>query len=197
MEDQMIMGALPSNLRRIQGLRVLNLAGNLISGTVPRGYYSLSNLEFLNLESNNLSGTISNRIGRLRSLLYLQLEDNDFSGSLPQSLTVIPLGKKMSQYHGLIIRIILHLSPHNNLLLTLQLKLGFTLINFLEKCHFVLALKSRQSQLYLVTAGTMTMHLLLVVQAVVVNVTRFVVLKLARSKPQNLLASMQSKCRIN
>ncbi len=72
-------GSLPSEVGRLQNLKVLNLSNNNFTG-VPAEIGSLKNLELLDLSNNSITG-LPNELGNLTNLKYLDLTGNDYSKS--------------------------------------------------------------------------------------------------------------------
>lgn len=90
-----LTGSLPSEVRLLQNLRVLNLSNNQFAG-VPAEIGQLKNLEVLDL-SNNLITGLPNELGNLSHLKVLNLKGNSYSvtdlagikSRLPDSVEVI------------------------------------------------------------------------------------------------------------
>jgi len=64
--------ALP--LKKLPGLRSLNLAGNRLRGAIPPDIAYLDNLQFLALDNNQLTSYIPDDIGRLSQLQWFSAE---------------------------------------------------------------------------------------------------------------------------
>ncbi|WOK97831.1 hypothetical protein Cni_G06539 [Canna indica] len=82
LEANLLSGILPSKLPR--GLRVLNLASNMIHGEIPLNLSSYAGLETLDLSGNQLNGTIPGFLGSFVNLRELHLSFNQLSGSIPE-----------------------------------------------------------------------------------------------------------------
>lgn len=72
-----LTGALPSEIRQLQRLRVLNASGNAMTG-VPAEIGQLSDLQTLDLSNNRLTG-LPMELGNLKNLRTLDLRGNDVS----------------------------------------------------------------------------------------------------------------------
>ena len=81
-----LTGAIPSELSRLVGLRVLNLSHNRLEGSIPPQLGDLANLRELLLHVNNLSGNIPLEFGNLKNLVTLSLGENQLTGDIPQLL---------------------------------------------------------------------------------------------------------------
>ncbi|XP_073105492.1 LRR receptor-like serine/threonine-protein kinase RPK2 [Elaeis guineensis] len=84
LEGNSLSGCLPSRFMR--GLRVLNLASNLLQGEIPRSLSSCTRLETLDLSSNQFNGTIPGFLGDFPKLRELSLSFNRFTGAIPDEL---------------------------------------------------------------------------------------------------------------
>jgi hypothetical protein len=84
--SQNLVGEIPADIGKLDGLQRLNLARNRLSGSIPESFYSLVSLTNVHLIVNQLSGSISPSVGKLVNLQYLGLQTNRFTGSLPQEL---------------------------------------------------------------------------------------------------------------
>ncbi|KAG8084911.1 hypothetical protein GUJ93_ZPchr0010g8589 [Zizania palustris] len=78
--------AIPTELGRLTGLKILDLSNNNFSGDIPPELFNCSRLTRLNLEGNSLTGAIPSWLGRLRSLGELDLSSNAFTGRIPVEL---------------------------------------------------------------------------------------------------------------
>jgi len=72
-----ISGALPSQIRELSKLKVLNASNNLMTG-VPAEIGQLADLEVLDLSNNKLTG-LPNELGNLKKLKVLNISGNDYS----------------------------------------------------------------------------------------------------------------------
>lgn len=112
MNQNNLLGEIPSALSSLESLSVLKLFDNALEGTIPSSLYQLPNLLFLDVEANNLQGnlfesavfnatslvrfrasfnqfdgtTIPPEIGRLSSLQQLWIADCGIVGTLPAEI---------------------------------------------------------------------------------------------------------------
>ncbi|XP_068646309.1 receptor-like protein 46 [Aristolochia californica] len=78
---------LPSTMKKMKSLVVLDLAENKLSGVIPTWLgENLSSLRILSLHSNMIYGNIPPQISNNSSLQYLDLSHNNLSGAIPRSL---------------------------------------------------------------------------------------------------------------
>ncbi len=82
LDDNNLVGTLPSELRSLTSLTSLMLSDNKLSGNIPN-LRGLSLLEHLDLGGNQLNGTIPGWLGDLTTLEVLSLGGNQFSGTIP------------------------------------------------------------------------------------------------------------------
>ena len=80
LDDNNLVGTLPSELRSLTSLTSLMLSENKLSGNIPN-LSGLSQLEHLDLGDNQLNGTIPN-LGSLTNLRELHLDHNELSGAI-------------------------------------------------------------------------------------------------------------------
>jgi CCR4-NOT transcription complex subunit 6 len=85
--NNLITGALPSEIGKLRNLKVLNASNNLMTG-VPAEVGQLTNLEVLDLSNNQLTG-LPNELANLKKLKTLNLSGNNYS---VQDLDVIKRG---------------------------------------------------------------------------------------------------------
>jgi Leucine-rich repeat (LRR) protein len=71
-----LLGEVPEDLMKLQGLVSLNLSSNHLSGMIPYNIGNLTWLEILDLSTNHFSGTIPTSISRLTKLDVLNLSHN-------------------------------------------------------------------------------------------------------------------------
>ena len=81
-----LSGSIPTELKKLTNLTLLNLTGNQLSGSIPTELKNLTNLTLLNLTGNQLSGSIPAELGNLTNLTLLNLSDNQLTGSIPTEL---------------------------------------------------------------------------------------------------------------
>ena len=82
LDDNNLVGTLPSELRSLTSLTSLMLSENKLSGNIPN-LSGLSQLEHLDLGDNQLNGTLPGWLGNLTTLEVLSLWGNQLSGTIP------------------------------------------------------------------------------------------------------------------
>ncbi len=90
-DNNNLVGALPTNLGDLTYLEDLYLYANGLTGSIPSSIGSLTSMDTLSLYNNSLSGSLPTEIGNLTSLVSAFLNNNDLSGSLPASLGNLPV----------------------------------------------------------------------------------------------------------
>jgi Leucine-rich repeat (LRR) protein len=81
-----LSGSIPSSIGNLVNLQYLYLHFNQLIGSIPSSIGNLVNLRELWLYVNQLIGSIPSSIGNLVNLQYLELEVNKLSGSIPSSI---------------------------------------------------------------------------------------------------------------
>jgi hypothetical protein len=81
LDNNQLMGNIPSELAKCKKLSLLNLASNQLQGPLPDGISSLEELVVLKLQNNSLNGHIPNTFSA--SLSTLNLSQNSFTGQIP------------------------------------------------------------------------------------------------------------------
>ena len=84
-----LMGSVPLELANLSNLLELRLNDNNLTGIIPSGLGSLASLEELLLNNNSLTGTIPLELGDLENLAELRLNNNNLTGSIPSGLGVL------------------------------------------------------------------------------------------------------------
>ena len=84
-----LSGSLPSVLRDLSSLKVLDLEHNRITGQIPVELGDLAQLQVLNLRNNQLTGAIPGELGKLIELQVLNLRSNQLQGSIPALFAAI------------------------------------------------------------------------------------------------------------
>ena len=77
-----VTGTLPSNLRRISGMKRLGIASTGMTGTLPTSIGELSRLTMLNAASTQFTGTIPTEIGLCTDLEYIEMNGR-IHGTIP------------------------------------------------------------------------------------------------------------------
>lgn len=91
---------IPDSLSQLHSLRVLSLQRNRFSGPLPFSLSTLTQLQELRLYGNQLSGNIPPALGSLSSLTFLQLSDNQFTGNIPDELGRLTQLKELWLYRN-------------------------------------------------------------------------------------------------
>ncbi|KAI8570869.1 hypothetical protein RHMOL_Rhmol01G0071300 [Rhododendron molle] len=76
-------GEIPSDIGKLQGLRLLNLSHNSLSGHLPSLLRYITMLESLDLSSNQLTGKIPRELTSLTFLAVLNFSKNHLVGPIP------------------------------------------------------------------------------------------------------------------
>lgn len=87
LNDNLLTGNIPPQLRGISSLEIVSLANNYLNGTIPPSLANCPKLQKLNLGDNNFRGMIPYEFGRLSELKSLVLKNNQLSGSFPPSIS--------------------------------------------------------------------------------------------------------------
>jgi hypothetical protein len=90
LEQNDMVGTIPSNIGKMKELIHLNLDGNSFSSTIPSSLSQLPDLIYLYLSGNYLTGTLPESLSQLHVTLQdLDVGDNDLSGTIPSSLGLL------------------------------------------------------------------------------------------------------------
>lgn len=95
-----LQGELPSELRLLLDLEVLDLYTNDISGGIPVELQWLTNLKKLVLHNNHMGGPLPKWIDQWKDLETLDLAINKFTGSLPTELAALSKLEHLSLEHN-------------------------------------------------------------------------------------------------
>ncbi|XP_073127432.1 receptor-like protein EIX2 [Henckelia pumila] len=87
LSHNLLVGDIPSEITKLDGLVNLNLSRNHLCGQIPPNIGVLKDLESLDLSRNQLSGSIPLSISELGSLGVLDLSYNNLSGRIPRGFT--------------------------------------------------------------------------------------------------------------
>jgi len=86
LDDNNLVGAIPTALGDLHQLNKLILSGNNLTGFIPPELGQLTELTVLSLNNNNLTDTMPSELWQLTKLQQLVLSDNSLSGSLSNSI---------------------------------------------------------------------------------------------------------------
>jgi Leucine-rich repeat (LRR) protein len=100
MGQNMLSGNLPSHLKNLTMLSVLDVSLNDFTGTIPGDWAILAKLKYLYLYGNKLDGTIPSFIPLLSKLEHLALDYNNLTGTIPAGIGNIPGLKKLYLYQN-------------------------------------------------------------------------------------------------
>ncbi|KAK9191318.1 hypothetical protein WN943_019930 [Citrus x changshan-huyou] len=84
--ENQLFGNIPSGLRNLVNLELLDLGDNQFTGRIPGSIGDLQKLQRLWLKGNKFWGEIPSSIGNLTSLAILDFAENMLEGSIPSSL---------------------------------------------------------------------------------------------------------------
>ncbi len=86
LQNNNLIGALPSEIGDLTELVNLNLSQNGIYDVIPSGIGFLTKLKFLHLEQNQLSGNVPAEVGDMAQLDIFDVSYNQLDGDLPASM---------------------------------------------------------------------------------------------------------------
>ncbi|KAJ4831653.1 hypothetical protein Tsubulata_043674 [Turnera subulata] len=89
MDNNKLVGNIPSELGNLSGLIRLSLSGNNLSGPIPATVARMENLQHMDLSSNKLNGSIPVDICYARSISEVNLQENKLSGALPDCIGLL------------------------------------------------------------------------------------------------------------
>jgi hypothetical protein len=103
--NNLLKGTLPSEIRSLSQLIVLDFTDNLLSSTIPLELLSMNSLQYLHLGKNQLQGSLpEDRWDDANNLRELDLGHNDFHGTLPIMLFLLTdlrkLGLEYNRFMG-------------------------------------------------------------------------------------------------
>ena len=90
LQENNLVGTIPSELGQLQKLQVLSLEENNLSETFPQGMANSIDLRHINLSKNKFIGTINPSFKNLKLLEYLDISENLFSSTVPSSFGRLP-----------------------------------------------------------------------------------------------------------
>ncbi|KAL6984933.1 hypothetical protein U1Q18_018314 [Sarracenia purpurea var. burkii] len=100
LDENIIHGSIPPEIRNLVNLTLLNLSGNLLNGSIPPDICRLEKLERLYLSNNLLSGEIPPDLGNVPHLGLLDLSKNKLSRSIPDSFSDLPQLRRLLLYQN-------------------------------------------------------------------------------------------------
>ena len=84
MFNESVTGVIPLEIGEMENLTELSLHHNSLTGPIPSVIANLTNLATLDLHHNQLTGPLPEWLGDLSNLSYLSVWGNDLTGSVPQ-----------------------------------------------------------------------------------------------------------------
>ncbi|WVZ88766.1 hypothetical protein U9M48_035242 [Paspalum notatum var. saurae] len=90
LDNNQLIGSIPSELGNCKSLSLLNLASNSLEGQVPDQISKLGKLVVVKLQNNKLTGAVPSTFSDLTSLGILNLSQNSFSGVIPEGIFKLP-----------------------------------------------------------------------------------------------------------
>uniref|UniRef100_A0A0E0JVR4 Leucine-rich repeat-containing N-terminal plant-type domain-containing protein n=1 Tax=Oryza punctata TaxID=4537 RepID=A0A0E0JVR4_ORYPU len=81
--NNMLTGAIPSEVGQLKSLTLLNLSFNSLSGQIPQQLFDLTNLQVVDLSNNLLTGSIPPGLSNLHFLTTFDASNNDLEGWIP------------------------------------------------------------------------------------------------------------------
>jgi len=89
LQNNLLGGELPNDIRFLTKLKILRLSGNDLTGTIPIGVNYLKKVTELDLSNNKLEGKLPPEIGQMTSLVKLNLQGNQFkeNSQIPKDLS--------------------------------------------------------------------------------------------------------------
>ncbi|XP_022877491.1 probable LRR receptor-like serine/threonine-protein kinase At1g14390 [Olea europaea var. sylvestris] len=79
---------IPSELKKLNRLQVLDVSSNKLVGPIPSFLFSLPSIQFINLSKNQLSGALSGNVSCNGNLTFVDISNNLLIGKLPSCLAL-------------------------------------------------------------------------------------------------------------
>eukprot|EP00761_Pharyngomonas_kirbyi_P012940 gb/GECH01012967.1/.p1 GENE.gb/GECH01012967.1/~~gb/GECH01012967.1/.p1 ORF type:complete len:709 (+),score=100.26 gb/GECH01012967.1/:1-2127(+) len=89
LENEMLLGEIPKEVKDLKYLRKLNLARNVFTSTIPSEIVTLRFLKELDLSDNKLTGLVPNSLSDKVNTTKIQLHGNQFNCPLPQNFEYV------------------------------------------------------------------------------------------------------------
>ncbi|MEZ5048837.1 MAG: M12 family metallo-peptidase [Saprospiraceae bacterium] len=86
LQQNNLVGILPSSITTISTLGTLKLGINSLSGSIPQDWSGVTNLLYADFSNNQFTGNIPESFGSQQNLWYLAVQNNQLSGNLPSSI---------------------------------------------------------------------------------------------------------------
>ena len=100
LQDNRLMGKIPSEIGQLSKLEQLLLSGNRLTGSIPTELSELTQLRQFNAGANGLEGTLIPELGQLTQLEQLILAGNRFTGVIPPELGQLTKLRKLMLGHN-------------------------------------------------------------------------------------------------
>ena len=82
-EENDIVGSIPSEIGLMTNLQLLSLSQNRLKGSIPTEIGRLTNLKHFELSKNSLTGILPSEVGLLRNVQRIDIGFNQIKGTLP------------------------------------------------------------------------------------------------------------------
>ncbi|XP_056166968.1 probable LRR receptor-like serine/threonine-protein kinase At1g53440 isoform X2 [Syzygium oleosum] len=89
LEDNLLEGALESNIGNLSRLTRLLLSANNFTGTIPESFGNLKNLEDFRIDGSTLSEKIPDFIGNWTKIMRLDMQGTSMEGPIPSSISLL------------------------------------------------------------------------------------------------------------
>lgn len=95
-----LTGNIPSELSKLESLRILDFGYNRIEDSLPSELGKLNGLRIFDLADNQFSGSLPKDLGELSNLIVLDLSYNQFNGSMPAGIGEFTNWLDIRLYHN-------------------------------------------------------------------------------------------------